>query len=207
MSRLLPAITLGLMLIVISALPAPAQTAGYDLGIVRAGMPLAELRRGPWPPGARLLCANDPDLPATIEAPARNGIALPPRFSGLGIVACALFAKGGDGTWTLTTIPFAGHPAQLWVLGLAETSGGETKITQAKLWQADDALSDGTAAITKRLGPTASSTSNGSTWRRDGSEAIIGRVTSGGTLVVLTDTRLEKVLRARMGEGSTKVDN
>ncbi len=198
------ALMIGLALAVLAPRPGAAETAGYDLGLVRTGMKLEGLRKTAWPAGARLLCNGDTDLPTNIESPTRDGIVLPPRLDGLGIIPCTLFAPTADGTWKLKATEFAGAPAQLWALGVAAKEGGEVRVAQIKLWQSDDALKGTIDFITSRLGPPNSTHDNGANWSNDDCEALIGRLKSGGILVVVTDKRLEAEIRKRIDTAQPK---
>ncbi len=202
MTRRLFAAAAVLALTLFGASPGRADTAGLEVGPFRPGMPLADLRHAGWPEGARLLCGGDTDLPAKIDSPPEGGIALPPRLTGSGLVPCALFAPGADGTWKFATADFAGTPARVWLLAIAETTGAAPRLVQTKLWQPDAAFDTTRAFVTAHLGPAQSTTPDGSRWTDATTEVLIGHVGTGGTkggiLTILTDTRLEALARQRI---------
>jgi len=204
MPRHLSALAIILALSLFAAAPGRAETAGFDLGLIRTGMPLAELRHTIWPTGSRLLCSSDADLPANLVSPPREGIVLPERLAKNGVMACALFAANADGAWESKMIEFGGAPARLWVLALAEKAGGEARLVQAKLWQADEAFKTTVAFVTSRLGQGDFVNTHGARWSTDTSEAIIGHQSDGSISTILTDKRLEAQVTQRMGTEKPK---
>ncbi len=200
MNHRLFAVAFLLALPLVTAAPARAEPAGYDIGLVRAGMPLAELRHAAWPGGARLLCGGDTDLPAKLDSPPQGGIVLPPRLAKSGLIPCALFAPDAHGTWKMgmASANFAGVPAGVWALAVVEKAGAEPVLFQAKLWQPDRAFKTTVAYVGSRLGRPLFATPSGSRWADDASEVLIGHLSSGGIYTVLTDRRLEPLVRQRM---------
>ena len=181
----------------------PAKAAGFDLGPFRSGMPLDDLRHFGWPAGSRLLCSGDADLPAHLVTPPRDGIMLPPRMAGRGIVLCALFAPDAAGNWSAHAMDFAGAPTQIWLLALADKeAGGAVRLVQAKLWQSEDAFKATVDFLTGRLGPADFANAYGARWAAADSEVIIGHQSTGGISTILTDKRLEAVIREMTGEGA-----
>jgi len=196
----LPMLVFALSLLGVS----PGIAEGFDLGLLRAGMPLVELRHAAWPTGSRLLCAGDANLPTTVKSAPGEGIELPPRAAGRGMVPCALFAAGSDGAWTPRMMAFGGIPARIWVLALVEKEGDEPRLVQAKLWQPDDAFAATLAFVTGRLGSPTSANDRGARWSNADSEAIIGHLSAGGIYTILTETHLEAVVRERTGTPEAK---
>lgn len=211
MTRRFAAFALVLALPLLAASPGRAGTAGYDIGLVRPGMPLAELRHATWPKGARLLCNGDSDLPAKVDSPPEGGINMPPRLVGSGLIPCALFAPDAGGTWKMTMADFAGAPAGIWVLGVADKPGDEPRLVQAKLWQSGKAFKATVAFVTGRLGPASFATKEGSRWANADGEVIVGHTSKGGIYTIVTDKGLEaevgkimdKVLPAAAPKGAS----
>ncbi len=201
MTRRLSAFAALLALTLLGVSPVRAETAGFDLGLFRSGMPLADLRHAAWPAGARLLCSGDSDLPANMVSPPRDGIVLPQRLTDRGVIACALFSPNAEGAWALQTAEFAGGPAGVWVLAIAEKKGAAARLVQAKLFQPEDAFKATVAYVTGRLGPADFVNEHGARWSGVESETIIGHMSSGGISTILTDKRLEALVREQTGEG------
>ena len=188
-----------------AAVPGQAAAAGFDIGLVRAGMPLAELRHAAWPAGARLLCGGDADLPAKLDSPPQGGIVLPPRLAKSGLIPCALFAPDAKGTWKMARTDFAGAPAGVWALAIAVTPGAEPVVFQAKLWQAESAFKATVAYVTARLGRPEFAAPSGARWTNSTSEALVGHLSSGGIQTTLTDTSLEPQVDRRTSQGLPKL--
>jgi len=193
-----------LALSLFAAPPGRAGTSGYDLGLLRTGMPLADLRHAAWPTGSRLLCTGDADLPANLVTPAHERIDLPERLAKSGVVACALFAANAKGVWESKMIEFGGAPARLWVLALAETAGDEAHLVQARLWQAEEAYTNTVSFVTGRLGQGDYANKHGARWSTDTSEAIVGHQSDGGISTILTDKSLEKQVNQRLSSENSQ---
>lgn len=201
MTRRLSALVMILALSVSTSSPGRAESTGLDLGLLRSGMPLTELRQVSWPAGSRLLCSGDADLPANLVSPPRNGIVPPANLARQGVVLCALFAPDASGAWVPQTVDFAGAPAQIWLLTVAEKKGASPRLVQAKLGQAEDAFKATVDFVAARLGPADFLNTYGARWRTVDSEVIIGHQSTGGISTILTDKRLEAVVREMTGEG------
>ena len=188
----------GIAIVLLLAVPARAEQR-FDLGFLKLGMPLAELRAEAWPPDTKLLCGTDEKLPE-IDAEARKTISLRPEAKAAGVVPCALFGKDGDGVWRPRPITLGGNPSGFWAMAVMGDNGAPPVLAEVQLRQAPEFFADTLGLLSGRFGPAGESNKFAAHWITPAVEVTVAHESSGGVLTFLIDNRLYQLVKGRLGQ-------
>ena len=190
----------GIVIALLLAAPARAESS-FEIGFLKLGMPLAELRTEAWPVGTRLLCGGDQDLPP-LDAESRRAITLGPQAAGAGIVPCAVFGRDSDGIWRQRPIMLGGHPAGFWAMAIDDGNGSPPLLVEAQIRQAKEFFSDTIAYLTERAGPPQEANRYGARWRNSLAELSVGHSSTDAIITFLIDNHLNTVAKDRLKKQS-----
>lgn len=192
----------GFFVALLCAGTARADDQRFDLGFLKPGMPLAELRAAAWPPGDRILCGEDTDS-VRIEKDSLAQVASRPWLAGTGVMACALFEKTKDGVWRLGTIMLGGNPATFWAMVVAPEAGAPPVLAEARMWQSNESFDSTVATLTGRLGPAGIANQFSAHWINDSYEVSVAHASGKGIITFLIDNRLRTLVTQRMPKPTT----
>ena len=195
-------IVLGFAAALLLAAPARAEPP-FEIGFLKLGMPLAQLRAEAWPAETKLLCSTDDDLPA-LDDDSRRAITLGPAATGAGIIPCALFGRDKDGSWRQRPIMVGGHPAGFWAMAIVQDSGGPPVVAEAQIRQAKEFFTDTVAYLTERAGPPKDANKYAAHWLSPTAELTVAHASSDAIITFLIDNQLHAVAKARLTKPSKK---
>jgi len=192
----------GFAVALLLAAPARAEPQ-FEIGFLKLGMPLAQLRAEAWPAETRLLCSTDTDLP-TLDTESRHAISLGPAAAGAGIIPCALFGQDKDGSWHQRPITLGGHPAGFWAMAIVGDDGGPPVLAEAQIRQAKEFFADTVAYLTERSGPPRDANQYAAHWLSPAAELTVAHASSNAIITFLIDNRLNALAKARLTQPSKK---
>jgi len=196
--RLIVAIGAGLSVCPLGADQAAAADIAYGIpGLAWPGMSLAKLRTK-IPPGMRLLCGTDRELPP-IEDADRTGLTVPRELAEAGVDRCGIFAPTGDKLhkYQVQQTKLADNPADFWVLMLVDGDGVQ-RVVQLELAQSNSSFASTLELFGQTFGPPQQRSTSAAHWKNGRDEAIVTGNADGRMQIFLIDNELQALLTQRI---------
>jgi len=189
----------GFAVALLLAAPARAEPQ-FEIGFLKPGMPLAQLRAEAWPAETRLLCGTDADLPP-LDAESRRIITPRLQESGASIIPCALYGKDAGGNWSQRPITLADHPAGFRAVAIIDESGAPV-LVEARIAQNKRYFDDTVAYLTERAGPPKDANQYAAHWLNADSELTVAHGVPDLAITFLIDRKLAALASARLGKAA-----
>lgn len=175
------------------ALPARAEDGVFDLGFARPGMEQAHFRDSPQEGGGRVLCSNDPGLPADLDLTPPRGVAR------AGAVRCGFFAQDQAAHWHPAPVSVAGWPGEMRAVFLPDPTGTQ-RLVQIKLVLPGGAFDDVARSWDRMFGLPSFRRGQTVHWTSDRNDAAI--IGDGGAKVhaYVMDNDLHSSANRRLGQ-------
>ncbi|AVM75307.1 hypothetical protein [Magnetospirillum gryphiswaldense] len=175
------------------ALPAQAEDGGFDLGFARPGMEQAHFRDSHQEGGGRVLCSNDPGLPADLDLKPPKGVAR------VGAVRCGFYAQDQSAHWHPAPLSVAGWPGEMWAVFLPDQTGTQ-RLVQIKLVLPSGAFDDLARSWDRMFGLPSFRRGQTVHWTSDRNDAAI--IGDGGAKVhaYVMDNDLHSSANRRLGQ-------
>ena len=184
------------LVVAVGADRAAAADIAYGIpGFAWPGMSLAKLRTK-IPPGMRLLCGTDRELPP-IEDADRTGLNVPRELAEAGVDRCGVFAPNGAKKYQVQQTKLADNPADFWALVLVDGNGVQ-RIVQLELAQANTSYASTLEFFGQSFGTPLQRSNTAARWKNGRDEAIVTANPDGRMQIFLIDNELQALLTERI---------